>query len=298
MCSANLISNAAFKLCIIMEMKPTVAFQGEKGAYSEAAAFEYFGEHIDVIPCEQFEDVFAKINNGVATHAILPIENSQAGSIHRNYDLILRNDLYISGEYNFRVRHCLLALPGVHIENILSVHSHPQALAQCENRLARLGVKRVAETDTAGSARLIVERGDQKAAAIASLRAAQVYGLEVLEEGIEDNTENFTRFIALTSQPFSRDDMLEGEYKTSVVFSLINQPGVLFKALSVFALRDIDLTKIESRPDPGKTWEYLFYIDFAGHAEEQKCALALNHLQELAPFMRVLGSYPRHNLSG
>jgi prephenate dehydratase len=279
-----------------MQMKLVVAFQGEQGAFSEAAAFEYFGEQIGVLPCEHFENVFSQINKGEATHGLLPIENSLAGSIHRNYDLILRNQLHIVGEHNFRVRHCLLALPGVQLEDIVSVHSHPQALAQCEKSLSELGVKRVAETDTAGSARLIMEQGDPKAAAVASQRAAQVYGLEILKEGIEDNPANFTRFLALTSQPLSKDDHGEGDYKTSIVFSLINQPGILFKALSVFALRDIDLTKIESRPVPEKTWEYLFYIDFAGHVEEQTCALALKHLEELAPFLRVLGSYPRHNI--
>lgn len=277
-------------------MKSIVAFQGEHGAYSEAAAFEFFGEQIDVLPCEHFEDVFTQINNGAATHGMLPIENSLAGSIHRNYDLILRNQLLISGEYNFRVRHCLLALPGVQLEGLVSVHSHPQALAQCEKSLSALGVKCVAETDTAGSARLIMERGDRNAAAVASQRAAQVYGLEILKTGIEDNPANFTRFITLTSQPFSKDDQDKGEYKTSIVFSLINQPGILSKALSAFAMREIDLTKIESRPDPENTWEYLFYIDFAGHAEDEDCALALKQLESLAPFMRVLGSYPRHKI--
>lgn len=279
-----------------MHMKLVVAFQGEHGAYSEAAALEYFGEQIDVLPCEHFENVFTQINNRSATHGILPIENSLAGSIHRNYDLILRNQLHISGEYNFRVRHCLLALPGVQLADLVSVHSHPQALAQCEKSLSSLGVKRVAETDTAGSARLIVQRGDRQAAAVASQRAAQVYGLDILKEGIEDNPANFTRFITLTTKPFSKDDKEQREYKTSIVFSLINQPGILSKALSVFADRDIDLTKIESRPVPEKTWEYLFYIDFAGHAEEENCALALQQVEELAPFFRVLGSYPRHNI--
>jgi len=153
----------------------------------------------------------------------------------------------------------------------------------------------IAETDTAGSARLVAERGDRQAAAFASCRAAEVHGLQVLAENLEDNEANYTRFLALESKPTERDP-LEGDYKTSIVFSLSNQPGALFRALSVFALRDIDLAKIESRPIPGKPWEYLFYVDFAGHAATPTCQRALDHLGELAPFLRVLGSYRRHLL--
>lgn len=276
------------------DMKIKAAFQGESGAYSEAAAFEYFGEQIDVLPCEQFENVFSAVNDGEASHAFLPIENSLAGSIHRNYDLMLRHDLAIVGEYHFRVQHCLMALPGVKLADLERVHSHPQALAQCEKSMAKLNLKRVAESDTAGSARLLKERGDKKAAALASSRAAQVYGLEILKENMEDNAANYTRFLALSPNPAAESS--EGDHKTSLVFSLNNQPGALFKALSVFALRDIDLTKIESRPHPEKTWDYLFYIDLALHAEDENCARALKHLEEIAPFLRILGSYPRHRM--
>ena len=273
-----------------------VAFQGEPGAYSEAAAFEYFGPHITTLPCHNFESVFEAVTGKVSTHGLIPIENSLAGSIHRNYDLMLRNDVNISGEYHLRVQHCLLALPGVKLEEVRRVHSHPQALAQCEVTLDRLGLERAAEADTAGSARLLQERGDRTAAAIASRRAAHVYDLQVLVENLEDNPTNFTRFLALTCEPLNVKDPQKGDYKTSIVFSLHNQPGVMFKALSVFALRDIDLTKIESRPIPGTLWEYMFYIDFAGHADSPPCTRALEHLGELAPFLRVLGSYPRHRI--
>ena len=272
----------------------SVAFQGEPGAYSELAALEYYGEQIETRPCFSFQEAFEAVARGKCTHALLPFENSLAGSIHRNYDLILRYELNIVGEFHLRVNHCLLALPGTTLDQIRAVHSHPQALAQCERGLTRLGVERVAAADTAGSARMIAERGDRALAAIASKRAAQVYGLAILKENLEDNPYNFTRFLALSNQPFAVEDPGSGRYKTSVVFSLHNQPGALFKALSVFALRDIDLTKIESRPIQGKPWEYTFYVDFAGHQQEENCSRALDHLGEFAASLRVLGSYPRH----
>jgi arogenate/prephenate dehydratase len=274
----------------------TIAFQGEPGAYSEAAALEFFGPETRTLPCHAFEDVFVAVSHGEASHGILPIENSLAGSIHRNYDLLLRNDLHIVGEYLHRVSHCLLAIPGVSLEEIRQVHSHPQALAQCEENLAKLGLEQIVEADTAGSARWLQETGLRQAAAIASRRAAQVYQLNILIENFEDNPANFTRFLIIAEQPEEVVDSNMGNYKTSIVFSLPNRPGSLFKAMSVFALRDIDLTKIESRPIQGKPWEYMFYIDFAGYAGSQVCARALSHLEEIAVFLRILGSYPRHKL--
>ena len=274
-----------------------VAFQGEPGAYSELAALEYFGMNTHTLPCPTFEDVFAKTSGADSSEEIiglLPFENSLAGSIHRNYDLMLRNNLHITGEYHLRVSHCLLALPGVSVADVQRVHSHPQALAQCEGNLKRMKLEPVTETDTAGSARIILEKNDRHAAILASRRAADVYGLDVLAEHMEDNLANYTRFLALSQQPLQVEDPETGAYKTSIVFSLKNHPGSLFKAMSVFALRDIDLTKIESRPIQGKPWEYLFYIDFAGHAEAKNCRRALDHLGEIAVTIRVLGSYPRH----
>lgn len=271
-----------------------VAFQGEAGAYSEQAALEYYSSSIESIPCHSFEDVFEMVGKGTVDHGILPIENSLAGSIHRNYDLLLRHDLSIIAEYHLRVSHCLLSLPGVSISQILRVHSHPQALAQCEANIQLLNIEQVVEADTAGSARWLSQQKNRESAAIASRRAAEVYGLQILRDHFEDNPANFTRFLILAPNPVETEEPDKGSYKTSIVFSLNNQPGVLFKALSVFALRDIDLTKIESRPLPGYPWEYIFYIDFVGHYRSPVCARALEHLNELAPYYRLLGSYPRH----
>ena len=269
-----------------------VAFQGESGAYSEQAVFNYFGE-VDIQPCESFDVVFESVVTDVCEFGLIPIENSLAGSIHQNYDLLLRHDLHIVGEYPLRVQHCLITLPGVKKENVKKAISHPQALGQCAAYLRGLGIKAESAYDTAGSVKLLKESGAQDTAAIASRRAAEIYGMQILEEGIEDNPENYTRFLAISKEVIQP----EGEAKTSIVFTLKNQPGALFKALSVFALRDIDLTKIESRPLQGMPWEYLFYIDFIGATHEETVRRALDHLSEYALMLRVLGSYPRFKLS-
>ena len=265
-----------------------VAFQGEPGAYSEQAVFNYFGE-VETLPCESFDAVFDAVNAGQCQAGLIPIENSLAGSIHQNYDLLLRNQLHIVGEYLLRVRHCLIALPNVKKEDIRKAISHPQALGQCAGYLRSHGIKAEQVYDTAGSVKMLKELGARDTAAIASRRAAELYGMQILEEGIEDNPENYTRFLAIQHTAV----IPAGESKTSIVFTLKNQPGALFKALSVFALRDIDLTKIESRPLQGQPWEYLFYIDFIGSTQEEKTIRALEHLGEYALMLRVLGSYPR-----
>jgi len=266
-----------------------IAFQGEPGAYSEQALFNYFGD-VETLPCTSFDEVFDSVVAGMCQAGLIPIENSLAGSIHQNYDLFLRHDLHIVGEYFLRVQHCLIALPGVTKADLKKVISHPQALGQCAAYLRGLGVKPESVYDTAGSVKMLKESGARDTAAIASRRAAEIYGMQILEEGIEDNPENYTRFLAISKTAAEGPD---GDAKTSIVFTLKNQPGSLFKCLSVFALRDIDLTKIESRPLQGKPWEYLFYIDLIGAAQDETVRKALDHLAEYALMLRVLGSYPR-----
>ncbi len=265
-----------------------VAFQGEAGAYSEEAGFGYF-DAPEMIPQESFEAVFTAVASGACQSGLIPIENSLAGSIHQNYDLLLRYDLHIVGEYFLRVRHCLIGFPGVELPEIERVISHPQALGQCAGYLRKLGMKTEPVYDTAGSVKMLKAGGERTTAAIASKRAAEIYKMQVLQESIEDNPENYTRFLEIALEPVAP----AGEAKTSIVFTLKNQPGALFKALSVFALRDIDLTKIESRPLAGKPWEYLFYVDFIGAVGDETVKRALDHLGEYALMLRVLGSYTR-----
>lgn len=264
-----------------------IAFQGEPGAYSEAAALKY-APGADVLPSRRFDDVFAAVRDGQATHGILPMENSIGGSIHRNYDLLVEHEIPIVGEVQLNVDHCLLALPGARKEDLRVVYSHPQALAQCEVFLERMkGVEIVAVYDTAGGAKMVAESGRTDAAAVASRRAGEVFHLEILEEALQDYAANITRFVVISDTPSPPDEA----NKTSIVFSLQSEPGALFKALSGFALRDINLTKLESRPIRGRPWEYLFYVDVDVSRHSPECGRALAHLAEFSRWVRTLGTY-------
>ena len=265
-----------------------IAYQGVPGAYSEAAALR-FNPAADVVPRPSFEEVFAGVAERQATHGILPIENTIGGTIHRNYDLLLEHDLPIVGEVKLPIVHHLIVLEGTTLEQVRRVYSHPQGLAQCERFLRTLkDVEIVATYDTAGSAKMIREENLHESAAIASERAARIFDLQMLRSGIQDYADNFTRFLLIGREavPLGTPD------KTTIVFAVANEAGALFKALSVFALRGIDLTKLESRPIPARPFEYLFYADLATNRDDFRCARALMNLAEFAPSVRTLGSYP------
>ena len=261
-----------------------IAFQGEPGAYSEAAALTY-SAHAEPLSCKTFDEVFDAVLHKKATHGIVPMENSIGGTIHRNYDLLVDHDIPITGEVELDVVHCLQALPGTKIADIKIVYSHPQALAQCERYLKDLGVTVEAIYDTAGGAKLVAEQKMNGAAALASRRAADVFGLEVLQEAVQDYEYNITRFFVVGGTAEADAN------KTTIVFALPSTPGSLFKALSVFALRDINLSKLESRPIRGRPWEYLFYVDLETRRDDLVCARALSQLGEFAKWVRVLGTY-------
>jgi prephenate dehydratase len=279
--------------------RETVAFQGEHGAFSEDAARKLLGKEIRTLPCRSFEEMFEAAVNGKAEYAIAPIENSLAGSVHKNYDLLLEHDLTIAAETSLRIVHNLIAPVGVRLSDVKKVYSHPVALAQCERFLrAHPEIEATAVYDTAGSVKMVVEGGRRDEAGIAAASAAATYSASILIEGIEDNSKNFTRFLLLTrpgrlASSAGADPAATQDRKTSVVFRIGNKPGALFRALGVFALRDIDLLKIESRPIEGRPWEYSFYLDLAGDSRQLNVGHALGHLAEITESLKVLGSYIR-----
>jgi len=266
-----------------------VAFQGERGAYSEEAALSYFDSKIEFLPCKTLKEVFQAVESGRAAVGMVPVENSLEGAVSETYDLLLSSNLIVSGEYNLRVRHCLIANPGVRIEDVRKVYSHPQALAQCRRFLDILGAELIPYYDTAGSAYMIKRERLMDAAAIASKRAAEIYGLQILAESIEDSPNNYTRFFVIGK--FEREPT--GRDKTSIVFTTKHVPGALYAALGVFARRGINLTKIESRPTKQTPWEYNFYVDFEGHKLDANVREALEELKAHTLYIKILGSYPK-----
>ena len=281
-------------------MRRKVSFQGEPGAFSQVAARQLAGEDFTPVPLPTFQDVFESVASGKCQAAVIPIENTLHGSIHENYDHLLRFDLPIRGETFVRIVHNLIAPPGVRFADIRRIYSHPVALNQCRHFLdAHPEAERVPFYDTAGSVKMVMEKALKDAGAIASADAAQIYGAKILRKSIEDDRENYTRFFLLERPGRGRKSKANPaniKFKTSVVFTVRNVAGALFRSLSAFALRDLNMTKIESRPLRGKPWEYLFYLDFIGHTEDPAARNALGHLAELADTLRVLGCYPtRHN---
>ncbi|KAK6264982.1 hypothetical protein SCA6_020416 [Theobroma cacao] len=279
-----------------------VAYKGMQGAYGEAAALKAY-PNCETVPCEKYEKAFKAVELWLVEKAVLPVENSIGGSIHRNYDLLLRHRLHIVREVQLAVNHCLLALPGVRMEEMDRVLGHPEAFAQCEMTLSNMGFIRVNSDDCASAAQIAVLTGARNVGAIASARAAEIYGLHILARKVQDEEHNITRYLVLAREPII--PKTDKPYKTSIVFSLEEGPGMLFKALAVFTLRGINLSKMESRPlkmhplrvddsDKGtaKCFDYLFYIDFEASMAEQCAQNALANLEEYATFLRVLGSYP------
>ena len=269
-----------------------VAFQGVHGAYSEAAARTMLGDGIATSPCETFGGVFDRVESRRSDRGVIPIENSLAGSIHENYDLLLSRALHIVGEVHERIEHALLCPPGGTLGGLTSVRSHPQALAQCsEFLLAHPAMRPVPFFDTAGAASAVAGEARPDAGAIAGTYAARLYGLRILKRNIENSASNYTRFLVLSRAPwkFTRGTRT----RTSIVFTpAANRPGILFHILGVFALRDIDLLKIESRPDPRSPFEYRFYVDIAGGPHDERVARAFEHLGEIVSQFRLLGTYP------
>ena len=279
-------------------MKPLrAAFQGELGAFSQQAIRQLLGERAQPAPYQRFDQVFAALAAGETDTAVVPIENTLAGSVHENYDHLRNHDFRIVGETNVRIVHNLVAAPGVRFRDLTRAYSHPVALGQCLAFFAaHPRIERTTFYDTAGAAKMVVAENRRDAAAISSELAARIYGAKILKRSIEDDRENYTRFFLLErpGRPL-RVAAARGAWKTSLVFTVRNVPGSLFRAMAVFALRDISLAKIESRPLRGKPWEYLFYVDIAGHQGDAVVARALDHLGELTTFLKVLGSYQQWN---
>lgn len=274
-----------------MPKREIVAFQGERGAFSEIAARSLLGDSIGFLPCERFEQVFRALADGHATASVVPIENTLHGSIHENYDHLLNFELKIVAETQIRIVHNLIAPPGARMADIRRVYSHPVALNQCLNFFAaHPELERVTFYDTAGSVKMVMADRPAGAAAIASAAAAETYGGAILKKSIEDDRQNFTRFFLLR-RPGYRQAKVQRDPKITLIFTTPNRPGSLFRALAAFSLRDISITKIESRPMRGRPWEYLFYVDILGHVEEERVQHALSHISELAEINRVFGCY-------
>ncbi len=264
-----------------------VAIQGEVGSFSDEAARSFL-PRCSIVPCVTSSDVFDRLERGRVAAALVPIENSLAGPVAQHLDLLLAREAFVQREFRLRIRHNLVAVPGVKVSHIRRVYSHPVALEQCREFFRRhRQIRPESFYDTAGSVRHVVEQKLRDSAAIAGSRAAAVYGGHILMRGLEDDKQNFTRFFLVARGR----RMVRGANKTSIAFALKNAPGALFKALSVFALRDIDLSKIESRPLRGRPFEYVFFLDYL-RGDDDDARHALTHLREIAEFVKVLGIYP------
>ena len=266
-----------------------MVYQGETGAYSEMAVAKFFGGKVEPMPCKDFREVFEAVKSATVPHGVVPIENSIEGSVNQTYDLFFAYDLKVCGEVAVKLAHVLISNPDIKLDDIKTVYSHPQALAQCRKYLESHNWEVIPAYDTAGAVKIIKEQNLVNAAAIASEKAANLYSMRILARDIADNPTNYTRFLVLDT----KDALPTGDDKTSIIFALKHVPGSLYYAIGEFASRNINLTRIESRPTKTTAWQYNFYVDFEGHRTEKRCAEALVALEKYATFVKILGSYPR-----
>ena len=263
-----------------------VSFQGERGAYSEAASISFFGNEIDAVPCSTFADALKNTENGSSDYTVLPIENSLAGSVGESNDLLLSTKLHVVGEVYHRIHHCFIGNGS--LEDVDTVYSHPQALGQCRQFIQENSLKTIPSYDTAGSVKIIKDLNKNSIACIASKNAAKIFDVPIIQEGIEDNTNNYTRFLIFSKE---KNDKTKNS-KTSIIFSVKHEAGALYQIINEFHQNKINLTKIESRPNKNTSWEYNFYVDFEGHQDDPSIKDVLEKLRENTTFMKILGSYP------
>lgn len=266
-----------------------VAFQGEKGAYSEEAIFKHYGKDVESVPCPYLRDVYNAVEEGKADFGLVPVENTIEGTIVRAYDLLNERSLKASGEEVHRIQHCLIGHPDAELSDIKKAYSHPQALGQSREWLEGHNLEAVSFYDTAGSVKWIKENDIRDAAGVASAQAAAEYGMKILARGIETNSENYTRFLEIGYE----DREPSGNDKTTIAFIVAHKPGTLVSALSEFSSRGVNLSKIESRPRVGKPWEYIFFVELDGHINDVPLAAAVKGLEEYTIYIKHLGSYPK-----
>lgn len=268
-----------------------IAYQGIKGAYSESAIYKHFGDKAEAIGFDTSEDVFEALEKNKVKYALLPFENTIAGSVAVNYDLLLKHDVYIIAEVYLKINHFLLANKGVKINEIRKIYSHPHALEQCREFIRKHKLRMIVEYDTAGAAKIVKERNKADEAAIASEFCAEIYGLDVLGKNIETNNNNMTKFFVIANKADVPQEITKE--KTSIAFKTKHYPGALINCLQRLSKNNINLTKLESRPVPENTWEYIFYADFEGGTEDENVKLALSEMEASSLFLKVLGSYPK-----